>query len=481
MNIASARRQAVQLRRSIDGVVTSLHRIEEDLMRSDGLADLLTKFMDRFVEKLLLENYRALKASAYNPMRFQRSIQTNTERFINDEGQISRAAVALADQALARTSPRPECRSCRISRGYATYSPVWEKSSILSTASRTSSNAASPPPCDIRKRPATFARSGFETPFASHSHSGRRKRHVSRPLVEIPVPYSTATLALPKKAREPVEPQTRQPKTIDPADVLREQHDRRLCGRHGRQPNAVAERMRMVVTADAFFDLDQFEPETARDIAILYEVRAARSAVPEFEIRKGLSRNRTASFPGRACWCAAGRQGMIVFSRWATRQAGQDPNVTAEQLTETANRLLHRQFITRGDFGGATHFDRIVSNLDYFKDVFATFGFRFIFNDAWGYAGYVSPTAYNNARVPTQETIVLLCLRLLYDEGAEKGYFVNSSAQILVDEDEIQTVFSSMGSRASSPANCGPSSRHSSARASSHSTRPIPFRSRQIS
>jgi hypothetical protein len=53
--------------------------------------------------------------------------------------------------------------------------------------------------------------------------------------------------------------------------------------------------------------------------------------------------------------------------------------------------------------------------------------------------------------VPTQETIVLLCLRLLYNEGAEKGYFVDSSAQILVEEDEIQTVFSSMGSRALKP------------------------------
>jgi hypothetical protein len=136
---------------------------------------------------------------------------------------------------------------------------------------------------------------------------------------------------------------------------------------------------------------------------------------------------------------------MTYFSRWATRQATGDPNFTAEQLTETANRLLHRQFVTRSDHGGATHFDRIVSNQDYFKDLFASFGFRFIFNDAWGYAGYVSPAAYNNSRVPTQETIVLLCLRLLYNEGAEKGYFVDSTAQILVDEDEIQTVFSSMG------------------------------------
>lgn len=142
---------------------------------------------------------------------------------------------------------------------------------------------------------------------------------------------------------------------------------------------------------------------------------------------------------------------MTYFSRWANRQAGQDPNFTAEQLTETANRLLHRQFIMRGDHGGANHFDRMASNQDYYKDLFASFGFRFIFNDAWGYAGFVSPTAYNNNRVPTQETIVLLCLRLLYNEGAEKGYFVDSSAQVLVEEEEIQTVFSSIGSRSLNP------------------------------
>ena len=142
---------------------------------------------------------------------------------------------------------------------------------------------------------------------------------------------------------------------------------------------------------------------------------------------------------------------MTYVSRWASRQATQDPNFSAEQLTETANRLLHRQFVARDDFGGAVHFDRIASNLDYFKDLFASFGFRFIFNDMWGYAGFVSPTAYNNARVPTQETIVLLCLRQLYDEGAEKGYFVGSSAQILVEEEEIQTVFSSIGSRSLKP------------------------------
>lgn len=141
----------------------------------------------------------------------------------------------------------------------------------------------------------------------------------------------------------------------------------------------------------------------------------------------------------------------MITSRWAAQEAGKDPNTTAEDLTETANRLLHRQFITRGDLGGATHFERVHRHLEFFKDVFASFGFRLVFNDGWGYVGYVSPQAFNNARVPTQETIVLLCLRLLYSEGAKKGYFIDGGADILVDEEEIQTVYSSIGSRRLKP------------------------------
>src|SRR3546814_6981115 len=104
----------------------------------------------------------------------------------------------------------------------------------------------------------------------------------------------------------------------------------------------------------------------------------------------------------------------MIISSWARRQADHDPNVTPEDLTETANRILHRQFISREDHGGATHFDRVVRNLEFFKELFASFGFRFIHSDTWGYVGYVSPAAYNNTRVATQETIVLLCLRMLY-------------------------------------------------------------------
>jgi hypothetical protein len=302
MNIASARRQTVQLRRSIDGVLTSLHRIEEDLMQSDGLADLLAKFMERFVEKILLENYRALKASAYNPMRFQRSIQTNTERFINDEGQIARAAVALADQGLVADVTTAEAQIIQdLTRIRDVFANLGEKLDVIDRFSHR-----------LERRIATTVRyqetarnvreerlrDAIRLTFAQWSAGNSE---CVSPLVEIPVPYSTATLALPKKAREPVEPQTREPKTVDPADVKREQMIDAYVAAMDVTPHAVAERMRMLAPDDgSFFDLDEFEPQSARDIAILYEMRAgALASNSELEVRPGASRttNRFVSGP----------------------------------------------------------------------------------------------------------------------------------------------------------------------------------------
>lgn len=303
MNIASARRQAVQLRRSIDGVLTSLHRIEEDLMRSEGLADLLTRFMERFVEKILLENYRALKASAYNPMRFQRSILTNTDLFINDDGQIARAAVALADQGMVTDIAAAETQIIQdLMRIRVVFAGLGEKLDVIDRFSHR-----------LERRIATTVR------YQETARNVREERlrdairlaftrwsagidECVTPLVEIPVPYANATLALAKKAREPVEPQTRETKIVDPADVKREQMIDAYVAAMDVTPRAVAERMRKLVPDDGtFFDLDQFEPESARDVAILYEARSgALASNPEFEVRASAARttNRFVSGPG---------------------------------------------------------------------------------------------------------------------------------------------------------------------------------------
>jgi hypothetical protein len=246
-------------------VLTSLHRIEEDLMKSDGLADLLAKFMERFVEKLLLENYRALKASAYNPMRFQRSILTNTELFMNDEGLISRAAVALAHQNLAPDLAAAEAQILQdLTRIRDVFAGLGDKLDLIDRFSH-----------KLERRIATTVRyqetarnvreerlrEAIRTAFARWD-SGISE--CVTPLVDIPVPFSTATLALPKKAREPVEPQTRRPKTIDPADVLRENLIDTYVASMDVTPFAVAERLHFLTATDTFYDLDEFQPANAR-------------------------------------------------------------------------------------------------------------------------------------------------------------------------------------------------------------------------
>ncbi len=291
MNIASARRQAIQLRRSIDGVLTSLHRIEEDLMKSDGLADLLAKFMERFVEKLLLQNYRLLKASSYNPMRFQRSIRSNIERFMSDDGQISRAAVALADQGLV-----PDIKSAQaqilqdLSRIRDVFVNLGEKLDLIDRFSH-----------KLERRIATTVRYQ-ETARNVREESIRNAIRLTfarldagetaciSPLSELPVPYSTATLALPKKARDPIQPQRRLPKTVHPADLMREAMIDNYVASMAVTPTAVSARLWQIAKGDVFIDLNTFEPENARDVAILYEARSgAFDELSSLDIRRGAS------------------------------------------------------------------------------------------------------------------------------------------------------------------------------------------------
>jgi Family of unknown function (DUF5716) len=289
MNIASARRQSIQLRRAIDGVLTSLHRIEEDLMKSDGLADLLTKFMERFVDKLLLQNYRQLKASSYNPMRFQRSIRANTERFMSDDGQVSRAAVALADQGLAADVKSAQVQIRQdLSRIRDVFINLGEKLDLIDRFSH-----------KLERRIATTVRYQ-ETARNVREESVRNCIRLAfarldagettciTPLVGLPLAYSTPILATPKQAREPVQPEKRLPKSVDPADLMREAMIDGYVAAMAVTPNVVAARLRAIADSETFVDLNAFEPENAQDVAILYEARSgAFDELPGLEIRSG--------------------------------------------------------------------------------------------------------------------------------------------------------------------------------------------------
>lgn len=288
MNIASARRQAIQLRRSIDGVLTSLYRIEENLMQSEDLTDLLHRFMESFVDKLLLENYRTLKASSYNPMRFQRSIIDSTERFINDEGQLARAAIALADQGLAKDIPSATAQiRGDLVRIRDVFASLGDKLDLIDRFSHR-----------LERRIATTVR---------YQETGRDVREEAlrdtirgafaclaagvsacvSPFPGIPIPYSTATLALPRKSRDAIEPQIRKQNPIDPIDLKREELMDQYVASMAVTPRTVIARLREFATGGKYVDLDGFEPKDARDIAVLFAARAENlGSLPGLEFKR---------------------------------------------------------------------------------------------------------------------------------------------------------------------------------------------------
>ena len=288
MNIASARRQAVQLRRAIDGVLTSLFRIEQDLMESEDLTDLLERFMESFVDKLLLQNYRSLKASAYNPMRFQRSIIDTTERFINDEGQIARAATALVDQGLAQDmqSATTQIRGDLV-RVRDVFASLGGKLDLIDRFSHR-----------LERRIATTVRYQ-ETARDVREEALREAIRGSlaclkagastcvSPFPGIPVPFSTATLAIPRKARDPVRPQVRRQNAVDPVDLKREELVDEYVARMAVTRRTVVARLREFAAGGEYVDLDSFQPREARDIAVLFEARAGHmEGLSGLEVRR---------------------------------------------------------------------------------------------------------------------------------------------------------------------------------------------------
>jgi hypothetical protein len=210
---------------------------------------------------------------------------------MNDEGQVSRAAVALADQALASDVATARAQILQdLTRIRDVFAGLGEKLDLIDRFSH-----------KLERRIATTVRyqetarnvrekalrNGIRLAFAQLDAG---QAACITPLVDIPVPYSTATLALPKRAREPVEPQLRRPTTLDPADLLRESMLDSYVAAMDVTRNAVAARLRTLATAEGFFDLDQFVPETARDVAVLYEIRSGSiGSLPGLDIRKGTS------------------------------------------------------------------------------------------------------------------------------------------------------------------------------------------------
>lgn len=91
---------------------------------------------------------------------------------------------------------------------------------------------------------------------------------------------------------------------------------------------------------------------------------------------------------------------------------------TAQDMRETAYRLLTRQFIYRSDHGQTEHYDRIVRHQEHFQATAHLVGLRLLVQQGEELVGVTHDLEGVRPFVRVDDAIMLLLLRHLYEERA---------------------------------------------------------------
>lgn len=103
---------------------------------------------------------------------------------------------------------------------------------------------------------------------------------------------------------------------------------------------------------------------------------------------------------------------------------------TTDDFRAAAAALLYRQFIHADDHGYRQHYTIITRHVPYFESLFDAINRHFICNLDFGYVGTLPRDEAQSTtflRLRKDESLVLLCLRVLYEEGV-KDFRVSNGA-----------------------------------------------------
>jgi len=95
-------------------------------------------------------------------------------------------------------------------------------------------------------------------------------------------------------------------------------------------------------------------------------------------------------------------------------------SVELADMKQTASVLLERQFLYADQSHDKKHFQRIISHISYFSNLFEALNRRIVYDHEFGYVGSMPEDGTKVVQLPNEDAILLLCLRLIYEEGVEK-------------------------------------------------------------
>jgi hypothetical protein len=113
-------------------------------------------------------------------------------------------------------------------------------------------------------------------------------------------------------------------------------------------------------------------------------------------------------------------RGELKMLRDLRRVVERSGGTEADDFRGAASALLQRQFLTLERTRDRDAYRIIVNHFDYYTNLFDALGWTLHRDDNFSLVGLLPSDAETFARLKMVESLMLLCLRLLYEEGMEK-------------------------------------------------------------
>ncbi|EPJ47750.1 MAG: hypothetical protein OFPII_10010 [Osedax symbiont Rs1] len=113
-----------------------------------------------------------------------------------------------------------------------------------------------------------------------------------------------------------------------------------------------------------------------------------------------------------------------------------------QDFIRAANLLMTNQFIHADRSSHRESYFLISSHIEYFKNLFSALGWSFIYQPDEAYLGILPQGDERNLKLKLDESLILLCLRQMYEQKLEN--FEIESGKAFTSSDEILSLFETL-------------------------------------
>ena len=112
-----------------------------------------------------------------------------------------------------------------------------------------------------------------------------------------------------------------------------------------------------------------------------------------------------------------------------------------DDFTRICNRLLSNCFLCKGNPVGKADYYFVLKYKEKFSEYLSLLGYRLEINEEYGVVQLTNPQNYNRCNLKLYESVILLILRILYDEKRRE---LSTSDEVIINVGDIHDKFLSL-------------------------------------